>query len=957
MGTVEFLSTLLPEEGLKVIAEGGVNPATGQFGFRRHYPCQTVAEAAEICAEIDARKNHAFYAVATFDKPQIWNERTQKWSVRLQSNAVAIKSLFLDVDVDEVNPAKYASKREAIAALLKFVADTGLPEPSVVDSGGGIHVYWIFTQAITVRMWQPLAEVLKLLANRHGFKADKSPTADCSRVLRPIGTQNHKRDVPRPVRWLLQSPPVDPRAMRTILTLSLPAAPDFPPPPTGQVGSVLGSNLEPAHDSEPLHFPTIVQRCAQMANLFENRGNVEEPLWYAGLAVARLCDKSEKAVAAVSDGHPRYSTAETAKKVQQLEFGGYGPTLCTRFDGLNPGLCGTCLYWGKIKSPAAVGRKTFSAPAPVVEVESEETGEAEVIEIPNPPAPYVRRQSGGIVYEHEDPDGTPRRIVIFDHDIFPIRREYLEASSEEVVVWRVNLPQDGWQDIKVPASSLYDASWGLKEMAAKGVYPSLENKEFFKRFLVSYVQELQRHSEVERVFAKLGWRDLDFVLPGKLITPGGVQEVRVSADSNKALPGLGPKGSFNKWKEAASFYNKRGYEPHMMTFLTAFGAPLLTAVGLKGAVINLVSRSGHGKTTILKAMNSVWGDPDDLLLNGTPEGSTYNARVTRISMYNNLPISFDEISNIDPEDASALCYMVAQGQGKLRLTRQGKDQGNIEQWRTIMACTSNSSLYSKLSAFKADASAEQARVFEIQLPPATIHTKMQADEFIKTIGENCGHAGEAFMKAVVADRVNAFALCEKILKRLDAATGGDKLARFWTATAAVNLAGGAIAIAAGVLPWEPVDLHRLEKWLIIQINQISMMVSSGVVSPGAVVAEYLDDRIPNTLVVGPPSASGAPNGVPLYPVAVHPKASLQVRVEPSQGRTWISKRDFRDYCVKRQIDPNETIRLLLAEKVILMHSTKKVLGRGTQYSGAQVVAVLLDSTHESLMGVGTQQMP
>src|SRR5262249_54256948 len=75
-----------------------------------------------------------------------------------------------------------------------------LPRPStIVNSGGGLHVYWTFDRALTVLEWNPLAQALVNAAKDFGLKFDSGCTTDAARVLRIPDTFNHKLDTPRPV--------------------------------------------------------------------------------------------------------------------------------------------------------------------------------------------------------------------------------------------------------------------------------------------------------------------------------------------------------------------------------------------------------------------------------------------------------------------------------------------------------------------------------------------------------------------------------------------------------------------------------------------------------------------------------------------------------------------------------------------------------------------------------------
>jgi DNA primase catalytic subunit len=121
---------------------------------------------------------------------------------RSKENAVALKSLWLDIDVKDP-PKGYASVGEALAAQSGLCHSVGLPEPSaIVLSGGGIHVYWSSARVLTPDEWQPLAQGLKNAAVQHGLRCDVGCTTDRARLLRVPGTFNWKGGQKRPVKLL-----------------------------------------------------------------------------------------------------------------------------------------------------------------------------------------------------------------------------------------------------------------------------------------------------------------------------------------------------------------------------------------------------------------------------------------------------------------------------------------------------------------------------------------------------------------------------------------------------------------------------------------------------------------------------------------------------------------------------------------------------------------------------------
>jgi hypothetical protein len=69
----------------------------------------------------------------------------------------------------------------------------GLAPPTLrVDSGGGLHVYWVLDEPIARKVWQSIARKFSALAKQHGLLADPARTADIASVLRIPGTWNYK---------------------------------------------------------------------------------------------------------------------------------------------------------------------------------------------------------------------------------------------------------------------------------------------------------------------------------------------------------------------------------------------------------------------------------------------------------------------------------------------------------------------------------------------------------------------------------------------------------------------------------------------------------------------------------------------------------------------------------------------------------------------------------------------
>jgi hypothetical protein len=128
------------------------------------------------------------------------DKQDQPFPLRSKQDAVALKAIWLDVDV-KAPPKGYVSLEEAIDALEVFRKAASLPPPdALISSGGGLHVYWISERSLAVGEWQPYANALKACAIQHGLRCDAGVTVDAARILRVPGTFNYKNGVKRPVK-------------------------------------------------------------------------------------------------------------------------------------------------------------------------------------------------------------------------------------------------------------------------------------------------------------------------------------------------------------------------------------------------------------------------------------------------------------------------------------------------------------------------------------------------------------------------------------------------------------------------------------------------------------------------------------------------------------------------------------------------------------------------------------
>jgi hypothetical protein len=948
MNAREFLEQLLPPTG--VIFTASPRKAGG-WNNQSHRSLDTaVAHINRLTFE----GQPAYFALATYDKERYWDAEAKnpdgtvgRWRTRTQENARYLKSFFLDLDVDPSDEKKFSSKAEAITELKALVKTIGLPKPMVVDSGGGLHAYWPLSMAVPVAEWRPVAEQLKAICLHRGFRADRSLTSDQARVLRALGSYNVRRDAP--VQLLQASAPIGFTDFAKRVTdyadsigvyaqkatqIILPGAPAH--------NSILPNNLGATND--PLNFDRIVFSCAQLQLQVGTRGrDTGEQLWRAALGIAKFCEPQEPAWRALSDGHPEFNPSATQQKIINWKT---GPTTCEHFHQLQPKVCEACPHWGKLTSPAQLGRQIAEAPRPVVVVE--DAGVTVEIELPDPPYPYIRRKDGAIVIESEESDEKRQQTIVVPYDLYPMRVRSQNGSDtaiDERSLWRVHLPltkgaPPAPRDLDVPLQMLADQKQLAKYLMSQGVILSGEQVAMTHKFMSAYLQKLAAEAGREKLYERLGWHDdhSTFVLGDRVMfKDGAVQAHNCSTRVRNFTKGkLVTKGTLAAWQQAMQFYNRPGYEGHRFFLYCAFGAPLfhMNDTGNRGVLLTASGLSGRGKTTCLQACSAIWGHPDALILNGNKDGSTVNALYSAIGTVHSLPFLWDDITERDPEELRRFLLNISQGQGKRRMT-----DDHMDTWETIVMATANTDDISRILSTGQNVDPHLMRMIGVEFAniATDAESKIRADEFLRALKENYGHAGAIFMKAVVSnyDKIRTgyiknVAMVDRMLNSANASAE-----RFWSATVAAAYTAAQIASALGLITY---PFQQDLQWMVDHLTKQRQTIRESTNTPLEQLATFLDSHLRNTLILSNKQSSNLDN------VAHRPADELLIRHELDAHVIYISRNAMRAWCAQEGMPFRQFENALESAGVITRRQCQKVLGADTVYAGGQTRCWQIDGT-------------
>ena len=422
-----FLDTILPTQG--VYCAVGIKNKIVSTTFH-----STTADVDAASTATDAAAADAYFAMASFKDN----------SSRKSDNALYLRSFFLDLDCGTGKP--YADQPAAATALKAFLQTTQLPDPYVVNSGGGLHVYWPLTEDVEVDVWVQHARALKALCKKHQLHADPAVTSDASRILRVPDTTNTGLKNGKAVRGqtkvrgISEGDRFSVDDIDAILTAEGFGKEFVKPAPTSSSLALAGHrptnvNSSPSSLSKALTqnsvtmFKKILLKtrdgagCAQLQNYIENaEEDGMEPVWRGLLSWAKVCDDGEKAVVWLSDLHP-YDHERMHRKLAEIK----GPYSCAAMDDAQPGICRGCPHWGKITNPLIWGREmAVVTEAMTVEVEAPADEEEDTIDVmlPEPPRGYAYGKRGGVFAEKVDEDAegkkVTRQILLCAQTIYPI---------------------------------------------------------------------------------------------------------------------------------------------------------------------------------------------------------------------------------------------------------------------------------------------------------------------------------------------------------------------------------------------------------------------------------------------------------------------------------------------------------------------------------------------------------
>jgi hypothetical protein len=935
----QFLRDILPPPGPNTylnIHWSGPSDNGGKFWDGR--ACETVDDAVRTLSWVNGMGNKDIYVCMSTQR--LREEKTSakgnKYfkAIRLAENVVNLRGFYADIDVKE---GAYATQRDALAAVQKFLSDMGLPIPTAfVSSGsGGFHMHWVVERLLLPSEWLPMAMALSAALQTHGIKCDTQCTVDSARILRVPETFNRKTEEPRPVALMSLGAPTTMEVMEAALRPYF-GAPGAAKPlpgtlpfvtPQGNFGeasdnSDLGAGVEAKRPE--IAIDEVARSCPFVARTLGTGGKDNpQPLWFLTASLATFVEDGRDALHSMSDQHPGYSAKDTDalfdRTTQTQTKRNLGWPQCSKFSGYGAKECQTCPLLKNNKSPL-----NFALPAVAAVTDDS---------LPNT---FVRGADGVISKRAINDDGTPLLIPICH---YPITAGWL-SNNPWTFHFTTRTEQGRKTVIEIPTEVIFCTDTQYK---------------FLKEFFVTWLQKLQNQKDSVISASPFGWSVIDgkiegFTFAGRVWTK---DTDRPAANPNPVLSfQYTPKGDIATWSEVAKIVYEQKRPALDAILAVAFAGPLVRFTGFPGLILNAYSsESGIGKTTAMKASQSVWGHPV-LAMQGLND--TSNSVLGKMGQIRSLPMYWDEIkSDAQVKRFCSIVFDLTGGREKTRMNADAtlKLSGT---WQTIMVSASNDTLVDGMAKEVGSTTAGLHRLFEyvVEKPAQVTHDVGAVQRLLGKLEDNYGHAGLTYAKFLGTHWARIEREVAALQDEIYGLVGAKQEERMWVSTIAVVLKGADYANELGLAD---IDTAGLRAFMLSTLSRMRGEVQESPsdlgndMSVSSILAEFLNStRSRNTLITNrlwvskgkPPKGSVNIINDPtrIYDLAVHiGRDDKLIRISSTFLTRWMSERNY---------SRNTFVNRLTAEFGLTKVSGK--LGGGTEMSCAMEHLLELDMNHKKL---------
>lgn len=328
-----------------------------------------------------------------------------------------------------------------------------------------------------------------------------------------------------------------------------------------------------------------------------------------------------------------------------------------------------------------------------------------------------------------------------------------------------------WRSVIVPREVLGDRGL-VNALRPYGALVNAGSAAAVTRYLDAFERDNGTLTEQALCVSQTGWHRDQFVAGGAPIMRAPTSQP-VQLDGSPELQRIASAVQPARGAELAAHLDAlrapmAGSPECALVVLAALTAPLLRVLDVGNFAVHLCGDSSRGKTSMLRIAASVFGNPRD-----ANWIASWNATVAgleqRATLLNDLPQCYDEVGAADFELVQRSMYMLINGAGRTRSTRDVTAR-DTPSWRTVVISTGEREL-----ATERDATGAQARVISVPVLGFGELGAADIDAAVRACGQHYGALGRSWLEWLVSrtddERDGLRAAYEAIAADLRAAAG------------------------------------------------------------------------------------------------------------------------------------------------------------------------------------------
>jgi uncharacterized protein (DUF927 family) len=270
----------------------------------------------------------------------------------------------------------------------------------------------------------------------------------------------------------------------------------------------------------------------------------------------------------------------------------------------------------------------------------------------------------GVFLLRKDADDEDERIFLAARvDVVAQTRDSSGNNWGRLITWRDN--EQRIHQWAMPMELLASDTGAVRARLLGEGLPFITTNTRFRERLAEYLQRAPVHKRVLCVL-RTGWHGTAYVLPDVAFGSKDGEEI-LYQPSDQSAHHWKVQGTTDNWRDHVGVFCS-GNSRLVLAVSCAFAGPLLGLMDAESGGVHFYGTTSTGKTTTLIVGGSVAGG-------GGRSGFIQTWRATLNGLegiaeaHNDATLFLDEFAQVDASEAAETAYLLANGQGKARMTR------------------------------------------------------------------------------------------------------------------------------------------------------------------------------------------------------------------------------------------------------------------------------------------------